>query len=226
MADVKKDQLARLECADWATIEKELGRYADQKVRAKRWRTGAFLPKGMEPADLAAIVIAKTFNAVLGQDGPEYGGYRNWNELRYPVLLDHLKAGVDSEVSKLVRSEEHKKVNYSANLSADEAHDLFEDSVDKEYFVTEVEDAESEQIDLDDFEEFERKLFVMLADDDISIKVLNAYRKLAETSDAVKPAHAAELLGVKIEIVRNAVRRISRAADKVKKELDESSYGK
>lgn len=225
MSELKKDQLSKLEAADWDKIENELCRYVNHKVRTKRWRSGAFLPKGMEPVDLVSIVVVKTFNAVLGKEDPELGGFRNWNEMRYPALIDHLKAGIDSEISKLVRSEEHKKTNYSAKFSADEAQNLYEDSIDKE-FCESADDNLSDSIEHEEFDEFIKSLYVALADDDISTKVLKAYQELAHLSEVVKPAQAAVKLNINIEVVRNSIKRIMRAADKTKRELEESSYGK
>jgi len=87
--------------ADWENITLELTDYAVMKVKRLRWRTGSYesLPQGKTPDDLAYDAIEKVLS-----------GDRRWNPNKNPNLLNYLKTVVDSLVSHLVESEEHKRV--------------------------------------------------------------------------------------------------------------------
>ena len=88
---------------DWENIALELTYHAVVKVKRLRWRTGSYesLPQGKTPEDLAYEAIEKVFS-----------GDRRWNPDKNPDLLRYLKSVVDSLVSHLVESENHKRLQY------------------------------------------------------------------------------------------------------------------
>ena len=124
---MNENQLKKFKEADWSLIRGALIKYSVKKAAQKHWKSIG-LPMGIEPADLANRAIEKTLNGILGEDGE--AGQRKWNESLNPELLDHLKDVIDSDLSNLVNSEEHKKMNYSAKLEADIAQNLLMMEVD------------------------------------------------------------------------------------------------
>ncbi len=96
------DTSARLDLLknqDWETIILNLTAYAVYKVQRLSWQTGKdSLPGGRQAEDLAFDAIEKV-----------YKGERSWDPTKQPVLLTYLKSVVDSLVSHLVESTEHKQ---------------------------------------------------------------------------------------------------------------------
>lgn len=90
-----------LQKADWPRISLELTDYAGMKVQRLRWRTGSRgdLPQGNTAEDLAYDAIGRVL-----------GGERRWDPDQNPELLPYLKAVVDSLVSHLGESDEHRRV--------------------------------------------------------------------------------------------------------------------
>lgn len=217
---MKKGQLDKFNSADWGRMTPELLRYCERVVGSKVWRSGESLPKGMEPPDILSIAIEKTLNAILEDPDPNKDR-RNWNETVNPDLTDHLKDAVDSEVWNLLQLKEHALTNYSGDVSSEEAVTIFEMQVDGVARAeTEVEDKKYEVRLRDElFETFVGKLSGVIKNDPDALKLLEAYRKLAKTDEAVKPQDAADLMGVDIDEVRNTIRRLRRAANSVKIQL-------
>lgn len=115
---INQDTLERLQKQDWATIILRLEAYAIRCVFRLNWRRGKeALPKGKQPSDLAMEAIAQAF-------GIE--GDRKWDYEKYPDLLKHLMNTVDSLVSNLVISSEHKSTAKSSindfNKNGDPVH--------------------------------------------------------------------------------------------------------
>lgn len=220
MNGVNDDQLKKFKAADWKALQEDLVRYAEKKVRRKKWRSGSFLPKGFEAPDLVAISITKTLNTILGENEDE--GKATWNEEVNPTLESHLKDAIDSEIANLLRSEEHKKTNYSASVGAEEAQEIFDASVDaKTAASTEVD----ESVENKHFEEFRDALLKELGADEDTQLLLLTYEELAEVHEVVKPSDAAEKMGLKVKEVYNLIKKLRRAADRVKQGMEEK-YGK
>lgn len=217
MSKVNTAQLAKLQAADWAELQEDLNRYAERRVRRKKWKSGAFMPKGYEPADIVAVAITKTFNAVLGQEDKEHGGFRHWYEERHPELVDHLRDAIDSEISKLTKSHEHRNTNYSAELASDDAYENFVDAVGSDKGSL---DENENEIILDDFDKFKRQLLSAMQMDSDCNKLLDAYEKLSSNMDVVKPQDAASALGWKMDFTYNVLKKVRRAALKIKKEME------
>lgn len=215
-AKMNDGQLKKFNEADWVQIKPALIKYTVKKAARKRW-SSIGLPKGTEPADIANQAIEKTLNAILGEDSDL--GQRQWNEKINPELLDHLKDVVDSDLSNLVNSEEHKKTNYSSLLDADVAENLLMSEVNSvrqtlsaEAMIIakeedEASDREGQQLMKDLLKELE-------GDDDAGLIVM-AFEELAKAGKPVKPQEAAQHLKMDIKDVRNVMKRIARASEKV-----------
>ena len=220
---MNQEQLVKFQDADWPVIQLELRKYAEKKVAAKKWRTGSFLPKGMEAPDIACLAVVKTLNGIIGVD--DGNGRRAWNETENPTLLEHLMDAVDSEVSNLVLSKEHKRHNYSAKLNSEEAAARLEEEVDEACESASAEDrfealgASAKDAEL--FCQFRDRLFKALENDEDGTFLLMAYEELSKDGKPVKPQQAADHLKMSIADIRNVVKRVRRAADKVSEELGE-----
>jgi DNA-directed RNA polymerase specialized sigma24 family protein len=98
----------RLNAQDWDYLSVKLLRYALMKVRRLGWATGSGenpnLPNGMSAEDLACQAITRVFE-----------GTRSWNPDKEPDLFKFLCDVVDSLVSHLVNSEEHKERKNQVN---------------------------------------------------------------------------------------------------------------
>lgn len=223
---MNQEQLVKFQQADWPVIQLELRKYAEKKVAAKKWRTGTFLPKGMEAPDIACLAVVKTLNGILGKEGDK--DRRVWNEVENPTLLEHLMDAVDSEVSNLVRSSEHKRHNYSARMSVEDAAARFEEEVDATVESESPEDRmaamEASAKDMKFFGQFRNKLFAALEGDEDGTLLLMAYEELSKDGKPVKPQQAADHLKMSIADVRNVVKRVRRAADSVSEDLGRKSH--
>ena len=213
---VNHPQLQKFRAQDWTVLQIELLRYSERKAKAKRWKTAHGLPKGLEPGDIVTIAIAKTLNAIIGEDDEPRTGMRTWNEDVHPSLVDHLKSAIDSELSNLVQSEEHRSTNYSANVSQGDAQEILDASVDR----SGSSDAAPASIELEQFELFSAELLKALGSDKDATDLFLAYRKLANTNDVVKPQDAAKMLNVPIKEIYNTLKRVARAANSVKKSME------
>lgn len=98
----------RLHAQDWDYLSVKLLRYALMKVQRLGWVTGSGgnpnLPKGLSAEDLACEAITRVFE-----------GTRSWNPDKEPDLFKFLCDVVDSLVSHLVNSEEHKERKNQVN---------------------------------------------------------------------------------------------------------------
>lgn len=91
-------RLDLLKSQDWKTIILRLTLHAEYKVNRLYWQTGRdSLPGGTQTKDFVFEAIRKV-----------YQGERLWDPAKHPDLLTYLKSVVDSLVSHLVESHEHK----------------------------------------------------------------------------------------------------------------------
>ncbi|NMA26133.1 MAG: hypothetical protein GX934_00010 [Burkholderiales bacterium] len=98
----------RLNAQDWNFLSVKLERYALMKVQRLAWVTGGGdnpnLPKGLSAEDLAVEAITRVLE-----------GKRSWNPDKEPDLFKFLCDVVDSLVSHLVNSEEHRERKNQVN---------------------------------------------------------------------------------------------------------------
>lgn len=96
----KDTVLDRLEAADWKDISLRLAHFAVWRASLYKWNSGdtGLLPRGKTPEDVACEAIEKVWN-----------GTRNWDPEIYPDLLKHLMKIVESDISHLFKSADHRK---------------------------------------------------------------------------------------------------------------------
>jgi len=105
-----------IETLDWKRISLQLEEYALYKARRLYWKSGyRDLPQGKTPEDIAHEAIEKTLS-----------GERNWNPEKNPDILSFLKSVVDSLISHLVKSPNHKRLQ---PLPEDEDGNIREDII-------------------------------------------------------------------------------------------------
>lgn len=145
-----QETLERLQKQDWPTIILQLKAYAIKRVSRLNWRRGReALPEGKQSHDLAMGAITQAF-------GIE--GNRKWDYEKHPDLLKYLMDTVDSLVSNLVRSSEHKSAAKSSvnefNKYGDPIHkDIVipdhEHKIDNEILVNEIRECTKGEDDLE-----------------------------------------------------------------------------
>jgi hypothetical protein len=81
----------------WEEQFPRLTLYALKKIRRLRWQGP--LPGGLEPVDMASTAVAKYLS-----------GERRWNPQTYPRLEEFLCSVIDSEISHLINSWEHRHI--------------------------------------------------------------------------------------------------------------------
>ncbi len=103
MGESAWDIITQIDEEELAGIILKLTDYADIKARTRRWKTGNHenLPQGNAPEDIAFEAITRFLS-----------GDRKWNQDRYPCILDFLKSVVDSLISHLINSQDHKSMEY------------------------------------------------------------------------------------------------------------------
>ncbi len=221
---MKTEELALFNAADWGAIRTALIRYAEMKCFNKSIRSVSELPEGKEPADIALIAIQKTLEWIC--TGTEGTGSRKWNRQLNPELIDHLKDAVDSEISNLINKKEHLSTNYSASVDEETAAEIFQSSIDEAAPSRQTpEDAfQSLQAAPDDAELLDIYLLEVYAvlnerKDEEATLVLMSFEEQAKGDGIPKHQIIAEQTGMKIETVRNAVKRIRTAAIMVKEKV-------
>ncbi|KAB2878976.1 hypothetical protein F9K33_10910 [bacterium] len=95
MADFEK--LAKLKQQDWDTILSKLTLHAAGKLHRLKWNKSR-VPAGLKPDDIACEAITAVWT-----------GDRAWDFEGKPDILIHLKSVVNSLISHLVESQDHKR---------------------------------------------------------------------------------------------------------------------
>jgi hypothetical protein len=91
--------IERLNAQDWEDLYEKLVAYATSRVEELSWERGhKALPEGKEPKDFAEEAIESL-----------YTGRRTWNYEEYPDPKQVLTGIIDSLVSNLVESAEHRR---------------------------------------------------------------------------------------------------------------------
>lgn len=194
------------------------------KKRADKGATTQSIEK--DPDKLAVLLLAYAFRyaasvgwkakdrAIARGEGIEdivqdalsslYGGEpdRRWDLEKTPDPMDHLKSFVNSRLSSLARSYDHRKVRF---LVDPEQH---QDADNPESLVMKNE----EQQKKDAWWERAKSL---LLDEILGDELLLEMHDLMEKEEIDKPAQLAERLNKPVEAIKNAKKRINRAWQRV-----------
>lgn len=127
---------------------------------------------------------------------------RSWDPEKTPDPMDHLKAFVNSRLSSLSRSYDHRKVRYPIDA---ERH---EDTDNPESLIVEKEAQQDEQAWWSQAKD-------LLLQEIIEDELLLAMHDLMEKEEIDKPAELADRLGQPVETIKNAKKRIKRAWQRV-----------
>lgn len=207
---IDPDVREKLERADWERITLTLVRYALFKVRRLKWHTGdrESLPEGKTAEDLACEAIEKVVS-----------GDRRWDPTTCPDLLRYLKGVVDSLVSHLVVSEEHRRVRRMPQT--DEGQEVEElltmadpTAETAEHLVSVQVDLETRVVERLAAERFVDALFDQIAgDEELEAMVDILLRGI------VKPKEIAAETGMNVERVYKLREKLDRAVQRVEKRI-------
>lgn len=189
--------------ADWNRIAPEGVAYVEKKVRRLKWKTAQGLPKGKLPTDIFYDSVHKTLEGI--KSAGEVG--RIWNRTANPDLLDHLKDAIDSELSNLVTSEEHKAAEYFKNLD----HKEFDAKLEKNLSSA----SQSDKNDNDVLKQKMDGLKVYFKGEQEVLDVLDAFERLAQNEGALGPKQVAQYLKIEVKEVNNTLKKIWRANEKL-----------
>ena len=171
---------------DWPDLSVRTLRYAQKKIQRLHWVTGSGpcpnLPGGLSSEDLAGEAIAKLWS-----------GARTWDPVKQPELLKLLYDIVDSLVSHLVESSEHR-------IRKNEISPEVLDATPSPQSTNEK-DEDAEQL-------FFAQALAALQDDAVLVQVFELC-----FDGVTKPAEIAEHLGLQPN-------QVSRLKEKMKRRLD------
>ena len=189
-------QLDNVGPQDWEEILERLTRHAHYKLLRLVWRgvpfsRGGAPPGGVEAADLASEAIVDFLDGRRKRD-PEV----------QPDLLTFLKGVVDSKVSHLVESVENVS---TARLTEGQERG----GVQAIGHSSSATVAASELIiDQEGLEQFRLRIWREIEDDNLAIQILDCYE-----AGLKKPAEMAEAIGVEVEEIYNAQKRLRRKVE-------------
>jgi DNA-directed RNA polymerase specialized sigma24 family protein len=104
----------RLNNQDWEDLYEDLVAYATVRVQELSWERGSeALPEGKQPEDFVEEAIESL-----------YTGRRTWNYEKYPNLKAVLRGIIDSLISNLVTSAEHRR---SQDIEDSDSRGFYED---------------------------------------------------------------------------------------------------
>jgi DNA-directed RNA polymerase specialized sigma24 family protein len=104
----------RLNNQDWEDLYEDLVAYATVRVQELSWERGSeALPEGKQPEDFVEEAIESL-----------YTGRRTWNYEKYPNLKGVLRGIIDSLISNLVTSAEHRR---SQDIEDSDSRGFYED---------------------------------------------------------------------------------------------------
>lgn len=193
---VDEATLERLQQFDWPRLSRELAFYAAKQAKVRYWGPEGHadrLPRGLQARDLANEAILKV-----------YRGERRWDPDQNPDLLAYLRGVVDSLISALIRSLDHRVSKERVNVD-----------------VTDLEDAslnpEEELIEAERVQVAGRVLdgLLRLTDNDPMAK-----RVLEQIFDGEsRPRVIAQNLGCTATEVTNTKKRLDRMVEQLKAPL-------
>lgn len=207
---VDPDVQERLAGADWDRISLRLVDYALFKVRRLKWRTGdrESLPEGKTAEDLACEAIEKVLS-----------GDRRWDPDACPDLVEYLKGVVDSLVSHLVISEEHRRVRRMPQTEeGQEVEELLKlanpGAATAKHLVTAQIDPETQTIGKMEAERFVGEIFEEIAEDKELELVMDALLR-----GNVKAREIAAETGIDVGRVYKLREKLDRLVRRVEKRL-------
>lgn len=196
--DETKAMLAAMTDTDWHELLERLTLYADNRLIRLTWRglkraKGGAVPGGVEAADLAQETIIDVIE-----------GIRQYDSAAHPDFQRFLQDVVDSKVNHLATSAENRKSRRPADSLDDDAPPL--DRVDRS-------PPPEDQV-------AEHELLVRLhgeareavANDPLARQIFECLE-----ADVTKPGEIAALLGISVEQIYNAQKRLARLVDKVRR---------
>ncbi len=198
-ADVKEhDMDDRFERHPWHLTIPRLRRYARERTSRLVW-AGSYrgpLPGGRQPEDVAHAAIEKVLT-----------GARVWDETVQPDLVIFLESVVDSEISHLVESWEHRHIRPAAALAT--APDSEEPNLDPISRAPSPAAGPLETV-VEGEEELRQNAFAAAFIDAVSDDPV--LRRIVEciVADIVKPGEIAALLGIPISEIYNRRKQLQR----------------
>lgn len=200
----------KLEEANWDEITLRLTAYALFKVRRLKWRTGdrESLPEGKTAEDLTYEAIEKVLS-----------GERQWDPAACPDLLGYLRGVVDSLVSHLVISEEHRRVRRMPQTEeGQEVEELLTlakpGAETAEHLVTIQIDPEAQTVGKMEAERFVGEIFEEIAGDKELEMVMDALLR-----GNVKPREIAVETGIDVERIYKLREKLDRSAKRIEGRL-------
>lgn len=180
----------------WEEILERLTRHAHYKLLRLVWRgvpfsRGGAPPGGVEAGDLASKAIVDLLD-----------GRRKWDPGVQPDLLTFLKGVVDSKVSHLVESVEN--VSTARLAEAQEGGGVR--AIGQSSAATAA--ASELVIDQEALEQCRLRIWREIEGDDLAIQILDCYE-----AGLMKPAEMAEAIGVDVEEIYNAQKRLRRKVE-------------
>jgi hypothetical protein len=207
---VEPDVQDRMAGEDWERITLLLVDYALFKVRRLKWRTGdqESLPEGKTAEDLAYEAIEKVLS-----------GARKWDPATCPELVGYLKGVVDSLVSHLVISEEHRRVRRMPQTEeGQEVEELLTlakpGAETAEHLVTIQIDPEAQTAGKMEAERFVGEIFEGIAGDKELEMVMDALLR-----GNVKPREIAAETGIDVERIYKLREKLDRTVRHVERRL-------
>ena len=197
-------EIPNLTDAEWEDLTERLTLYASCKLVRRYWRglrvkKGESVTKGKEATDLAGDAIVAVIE----------GKRASWNKDAYPDFYRFLQSVVDSRISALVRSPENKRTRRIEHphegASLPEVYAVESDTPPPDELV---EDAEWK-------ERFRATLAKEVGEDSL---VLSLFECL--DVGMTDRSEIAELLGVSVNDIYNAQKRLQRRVEAVLKKLD------
>ena len=131
---------------------------------------------------------------------------RRWDPEETPDPMDHLKSFVNSRLSSLARSYDHRQVRFTVDP---EQH---EDPNNPESLVMKKEDQQKEDV-------WWERAKSLLLDQILGDELLMAMHDLMEVEEIDKPSELAARLDKPVETIKNAKKRIKRAWETVIKRI-------
>ena len=177
--------------------------YAHRYAASVGWRTNdTALARGQGVEDVVQDALSSLYG---GEPG------RRWDPAKHLDPMDHLRSFVNSRLSTLGRSYDNRQVRRGVNP------DAYAGTQTPETLLVEQEEQRTQAA----WHARARDLLLqeILADD-----VLVRLYDLVEKEEIGKPAELAARLGVKVEDVKNAKKRLRRAWECVVKMMDEQGW--
>jgi hypothetical protein len=208
------EAVSKISDAEWSEIALDLGRYALSVSRNLRWRTRN--PVELPGGETVTSIVSKAIEKVLS-------GERDWDPISDPDVRKYLRSVIDSLLNHLAESQDNVLVRVapapgSADFAAWETGSRKRDPA-ADWLVPPNRSPEAAVLQREQPALEDRALELLLeecADDPVLIQVLEAMMDGCE-----KPAEISEAKGIPVKDVYNAVKRMDRKLELVRKRLAE-----